>query len=131
MLGPNVLAARSETCSGNRKFHLASASSAAVYSTSVVTRTASGTSPGSSPGHIARGHSSFQGSAPKGTGSSRRNSSSFSGNRYPFNRNASPSTLSLGAAVWHVEQVVLYLRENAGISSAAREVRPGRDPGVA
>src|ERR1039457_6223163 len=77
------------------------------------------------PGQIASGNAFLFPSEPRLTGSSLMNSGSVpAGNWYPFLRKASPNALSFGYPLWHVAQLVLYFRANAGMAydrSAASE----------
>src|SRR5215472_15615384 len=58
------------------------------------------------------------------------------GNRYPLRRNASPNGLRTGYTVWHVRQLVWYLRAKLGTAPASRVIaknvrRPMSDATIA
>src|SRR5271165_4857105 len=72
--------------------------------------------PGIVPGQIAFGHSSALAGAPSITGGILIIDSSSLGNLKPASLKAFPKSLSLGKSIWHVLQLVPYMRENAGIA---------------
>src|SRR5271165_5711026 len=72
--------------------------------------------PGMVPGQIAFGHSSALAGAPSMTGGILIIDSSSLGNLKPASLKAFPKSLSLGKSIWHVLQLVPYMRENAGIA---------------
>src|SRR5437773_97834 len=43
-----------------------------------------------------------------------------SGSRYPYLRKASPKLFSFGNPMWHIVQLALYFRANAGIALLTR-----------
>src|SRR6516164_5429417 len=72
--------------------------------------------PGMVPGQIAFGHNSALAGAPNITGGILITDSSSLGNLKPASLKAFPKSLSLGKSIWHVLQLVPYMRENAGIA---------------
>src|SRR5208337_609459 len=72
--------------------------------------------PGIVPGQMALGQSSALAGAPSMTGGILIIDSSSFGNLKPASLNAFPKSFSLGKSIWHVLQLVPYMRENAGIA---------------
>src|SRR5208337_1498486 len=79
--------------------------------------------PGMVPGQIAFGHSSAFAGAPSITGGILIIDSSSLGNLNPASLKALPKSFSLGKSIWHVLQLVPYMRENAGIAKLSRTER--------
>src|SRR5271157_1007242 len=79
--------------------------------------------PGIVPGQMALGHSSALAGAPSITGGILIIDSSSLGNLKPASLKAFPKSLSLGKSMWHVLQLVPYMRENAGIAKLSRTER--------
>src|SRR5208337_3973979 len=83
--------------------------------------------PGMVPGQMACGQSSALAGAPSMTGGILIMDSSSLGNLKPASLKAFPKSLSFGKSMWHVLQLVPYMRENAGIARLSCTERTARD----